>query len=63
MTAREAWNLCEHGKAIVRPTGARLEKWMGDKPGLAPGFDRYVLKNADTIPLDDLSATDWELEK
>jgi hypothetical protein len=62
MNLREAWDATAHGRAMRRQSGERIEKWVGEKPNLPPGFDRYVRENADTIGLDNIMATDWEPE-
>lgn len=61
MTLLDAWNKCPHGGTVARPSGAFVEKWMGDKPGLPTGFDRWLSENAGLIPATDLMAGDWEI--
>jgi hypothetical protein len=62
MNLKDAWAATEHGHGMIRPSGARLEKWISDKPGLAPGFERYIENNIHDIQADDLVAQDWEPE-
>lgn len=61
MNIRDAWNSCNHGGFIVRPIGSRIEKWMGDKPGLPPSFSRWLDENVLIVPIDDIMAGDWEV--
>lgn len=59
MTILDAWNLCEHGGSISRPSGAKVEKWMGEKPDMKPSFDRWIDENISLIAASDLVAGDW----
>ena len=62
MTMREAWVEAGHGGSFRRAsTGTTYTRCMSDKPGMPPAFDRFVEKNLDTIPQEDIEATDWEL--
>lgn len=62
MTLPEAWAATTHGRAMIRPSGARVEKWISDKPGLAPGFERWMENNAADLAPADLFAGDWSPE-
>ena len=42
MRLLDAWNATEHGHKMARPDGLIIERWVGDKPGLAPSFERFV---------------------
>ena len=61
MRLLDAWNNCQHGGKMIRPNGVIIEKWLGDKPGLPSGFERFLKKNIDTIPMEDLMAEDWDV--
>jgi hypothetical protein len=62
MTMIDAWNACAHGGSIRRAAnGVTVEKWIGDKPGLEPSFDRWIAENASSISASDLMAGDWEV--
>lgn len=61
MMLRDAWNKTEHGGKMARPEGLVIEKWIGEKPGLPPSFDRFVKKNLDSIAMEDLMAEDWDV--
>lgn len=64
MNMKEAWNAAEHGGAIINTsTQTRLEKWISDKPGLAPCFDRFLLENVANLRSADIVSSDWEVEK
>lgn len=64
MNMKEAWNSIRHGEAIVNiSSGTRIEKWIGDKPDLAPSFDRFIESNGATIDTDDLVSSDWIAEE
>lgn len=58
----QAYEAAPHGGAIVRPSGARVEKWMSDKPGLAPAALRFIQQNVDSFDLDNVAADDWTVE-
>lgn len=63
MNMKDAWNSIRHGEAIVNTaTGLRIEKWIGDKPGMAPSFDRFIESNVSQIHTDDLVSSMWEKE-
>ena len=62
MNMKQAWQATEHGKAFYRPNGTRVEKWMGDKPGLPSAFDRFLLEGSSGFTSDDLMADDWQVE-
>ena len=62
MTLAEAWAACDHGGSMSRPSGLRVEKWMSEKPGLAPAFDRFVEESVGSIPISDLMAGDWVVD-
>ena len=62
MNLKDAWNSTAHGKKMMRPSGAVIERWMSDKPGLEPAFDRFMHENIGSIDTDDLLAQDWVLE-
>lgn len=62
MTLLEAWAATAHGHAMSRPSGARVEKWISDKPGLSPSFERWIENNVRDIPPEDLVAGDWNPE-
>jgi hypothetical protein len=40
----------------------RVDKWMGDKPGLKPSFERWLDENAGNIKADDLMGDDWSVD-
>lgn len=61
MTLLDAYAACPHGGAIVRP-GSRIERWMTEKPGMAPAPMRFLAANIDSLTSDELGAADWELE-
>lgn len=58
----QAYDAAPHGGAIVRPNGARIEKWMSDKPGLPPATLRFIQQNDDSFDLDTVAAEDWTVE-
>jgi len=62
MTMLEAWTATPHGGKLSRPEGPIVEKWMGDKPGMLPSFDRWLVKNGDNLPSSDLMAGDWNAD-
>ena len=62
MTMLDAWNACQHGKAILIPEGKRLEKWMGDKPGMRPSFERFLEKNSENFTAQEIMSGDWIVE-
>ena len=47
---------------MSRPSGLRIEKWMSEKPGLSPAFERFVEESVGSIPLSDLMAGDWSVD-
>lgn len=50
MNMKDAWNSVQHGGAIVNlVSGTRIEKWIGDKPNLAPSFDRFIESNVSNL--------------
>lgn len=56
----DAWNACPHGGSIRSDLhGVTVFKWMGDKPGLEPSFDRWIEENATSIPAAALMSGDW----
>lgn len=62
MSMMDAWNQCIHGGSIKRTsTDITVAKWIGDKPGLAPSFDRFIEENVTLIKAVDLMAGDWEV--
>jgi hypothetical protein len=62
MMMLDAWNACIHGGSIRRAAnGLTVAKWIGEKPGLAPSFERWIEENASSIPATDLMAGDWEV--
>ena len=62
MTMLDAWNLCIHGGSIQRMSnGVTIEKWIGEKPNLAPSFERFIEENVTLIKAVDLMAGDWEV--
>lgn len=65
MNMKEAWEATQHGKAFFRmSSGIRIEKWMGEKPGLTSSFDRFLFDSASggSLTANDLVANDWEVE-
>jgi hypothetical protein len=58
MSIMDAWNACPHGGTISRP-GRSIEKWMGEKPGLASSFERWLAESVGEIPAVELMAGDW----
>lgn len=62
MSLAEAWAVCAHGGSISRPTGARIEKWMTEKPGMKPAFERFIEESVGSIPVADLMAGDWSVD-
>ena len=64
MQLLKAWDTCEHGKAIVNTsTGKRVEKWMGEKPGLSPAITRMMVDNPGLFTLEELASGEWEHEQ
>lgn len=59
MRLDEAWTATQHGGSMSRPSGARVEKWIGEKPGLKPSFDRWLDENVTAFLAADLMAGDW----
>lgn len=59
MRLDEAWTATQHGGSMSRPSGARIEKWMGEKPDQKPSFSRWLEKNLTTTDITDLMAGDW----
>jgi hypothetical protein len=60
---KQAWNLAPHGSAIINAdSGQRFDKWIGDKPDMAPSFDRFIESNVLQINSDDLVSDKWEIE-
>ena len=63
MNMKEAWNTAKHGEAIVNTSSqTRFEKWISDKPGLAPCFDRFLLENVANLDSSDLVSSDWMVD-
>ena len=62
MRLDEAWAATQHGGSMSRPSGMRVEKWMGEKPGLKPAFERWIEETIQTIPALDLMAGDWNVD-
>ncbi len=63
MNMKDAWNSAVHGEAIVNASsGTRIEKWIGDKPGLSPSFDRFIESNVSNISTEDIVSSDWIVE-
>lgn len=62
MRLDEAWAATQHGGSMSRPSGLKVEKWMGDKPGLASGFSRWLEESVSTIAAPDLMAGDWNVD-
>jgi len=58
----DAWEECAHGGSISRPSGVRVDKWMGDKPGLKPSFERWIDESIGTIKAEDLMGDDWRVD-
>ena len=61
MTMIEAWNATPHGGKLSRP-GLVVEKWIGEKPGLAPSFQRWMDENVMAFPVADLMSGDWNAD-
>jgi len=59
MSILDAWDACPHGGRISRPSGLYIDKWMGEKPGLKPSFDRWMEENINILPSSDFLAGDW----
>lgn len=60
MNMKDAWNSIKHGENITNPkTGTVIGKWIGEKPELPSGFDRFIEGNISNINTDDLVSSDW----
>jgi hypothetical protein len=62
MRLDEAWAATIHGGSMSRPSGARIEKWMGDKPDLPDSFTRWIEESIGTVAVADLMAGDWDVD-
>lgn len=62
MRLDEAWDATAHGGSMSRPSGTKVEKWMGDKPNLPSGFTRWLEESVSTITAADLMAGDWNVD-
>ena len=61
MNMKDAWNSIQHSESIINPvTGTTIQKWIGEKPGHAPGFTRFLEGNISTLTADDIVADTWE---
>lgn len=61
MNMKDAWNSIAHGEYIINTvSGTRIEKWIGEKPDLAPSFDRFIESNLMQLHSSDLVSDKWE---
>ena len=64
MRLLDAWDTCEHGESIVNIiTGKRIEKWMGEKPGLPHALTRMLSNSPGMFTLEELASGEWEHEQ